>query len=51
MGEGKLQRTWQFFKEGRSWFITVLMVSLMVLLALVLYASNYRPMQFLYTLF
>lgn len=45
--DGFLQR----MREGRSYFLTVLVVTLLLLLGGIIYLLKYWPMQFLYMLF
>lgn len=42
---------WQLIREGRSIYLTVLIVSLMVLIGIIMYLERYWPLQFLYALF
>ena len=45
------QGWWEVIRQGRSWYLTVLVVVLLLLLGAVLYTMNYWPMEFLYVLF
>ncbi len=51
MPQRALTRVKQTLLEMRAWYLTVLIVTLLGLLAMALYVANYRPMQFLYMLF
>lgn len=42
---------WQLIKEGRSYYLTVLVGVLLAFLAIIIYLLEYWPMQFLYTMF
>jgi hypothetical protein len=38
-------------KEGKRWYLTALLVFLLVVLGVVVYLVKYRPMEFFYVLF
>jgi len=42
---------WRVLREARAWYLTVLIVVLLLLLGAVLYLIKYSPMEFLYVLF